>query len=113
MTTAFNYYMSAHGVLLRYKSVYPAGSSSTVKHYLVSDIYGGNGFVANIVGYRKDASGITRGYGSGGHYVAVVGYRDNGDQARIADPGDGQDYWMKTPDLTAWIAGGRGISVTP
>ncbi|HEX2903548.1 MAG TPA: C39 family peptidase [Jatrophihabitans sp.] len=113
VTTALNYFMSAHGVLLRYKSVYPDGSTATVKHYLVNDIYGGNGFVANIVGYRNDVNGVSRGYGYGGHYVAVVGYRDNGDQARIADPGDGQDYWMTTANLAGWIGTARGISVTP
>lgn len=113
VTTAFNWYMAEHNVLLRYKSVYPDGNTSTVKHYLVNDIYGGNGFVANVVGYRQDVNKITRGYGYGGHYIAVVGYRDSGDQARIADPGDGQDYWMTTANLTAWIGSARGISVTP
>ena len=113
ISTGLNYYLTAHGDLLRYKAVYPNGSSSTVKHYLLSDIYGGNGFVANVVGYENDVNGNSRGYGSGGHYVAVVGYRNSGDQALISDPGDGQDYWMTTSNLTRWIGSSRGLSVTP
>lgn len=113
ISTGLNYYLTAHGDLIRFKAVYPKGSTSTVKHYLLNDIAGYNGFVANVVGYEQDVHGNWRGYGNGGHYVAVVGYRSSGDQALIADPGDGQDYWMTTSNLTKWIGSVRGLSVTP
>jgi peptidase C39-like protein len=117
VTSAMNFYMGYYGNLDRFTNVYPNDAphhgTSTVKAYLLDNIYGDHGFVANVVNYQTDVNGILRGYGSGGHYVAVVGYRASGDQAAIADPGNGQAYWMSTSHLAAWIGHGRGISVTP
>ena len=42
----------------------------------------------------------------GGHYITVVGYRDDGRQAHIADPANpnAASYWVSTIDLANWMA---------
>jgi hypothetical protein len=78
---------------------------------VVHAISNGYPIVANIMGYALDTTGTSRGYG-GGHYVAVVGYSDNGRTVKIADPanvnGDGT-YWMSTINMANWMAT-RGYS---
>jgi hypothetical protein len=66
--------------------------------------------VANIAGTATDTDGATHSY-EGGHYLAVVGYRDDGQQVRISDPAnpDKPSYWMNTADMANWIAT-RGYS---
>jgi hypothetical protein len=72
-----------------------------------------NGYVvvANIVGSATDLAGGGHSYG-GGHYVTVVGYRDDGRTVKVADPantnGDGT-YWMTTINFANWMAH-RGYS---
>jgi hypothetical protein len=72
-----------------------------------------NGYVvvANIVGNGLDLDGGWHGYG-GGHYVTVVGYRDDGRTVKVADPantnGDGT-YWMTSINFANWMAH-RGYS---
>lgn len=77
---------------------------------VVKAITDGRGVVANVVGDATDTNGGWRSYG-GGHYVAVVGYKDNGRTVRIADSANAADpsYWMTTIDLANWIAN-RGYS---
>jgi len=67
--------------------------------------------VANIKGTATDVDGKAHSY-EGGHYLTVVGYRDQGRTVRIADPFDtsnGGTYWMSTISLANWIAE-RGYS---
>lgn len=82
-----------------------------LKQDLVFDIDRGYAIVANVVsGWRPP------GYPSGTiyHYVAVIGYADDGDSAVIADPagaGAGGSGWVNVPqtytistyDLGTWI----------
>ena len=72
---------------------------------------GGRGVVANIAGATTDVTGATHDF-PGGHYVAVVGYHDQGGTVEISDPADvnGADsYWISTTNLTNWMAT-RGYS---
>ncbi|MEV4756246.1 C39 family peptidase [Micromonospora sp. NPDC049559] len=66
--------------------------------------------VANIIGTATDTDGVTHSY-EGGHYLAVVGYRDDGRAVKIADPANpnNSSYWMSTIDMANWIAT-RGYS---
>lgn len=68
------------------------------------------GVVANIAGDAVDTDG---GYHSfpGGHYIAVVGYKNDGRTVRIADSADASlpAYWISTIDLANWMAT-RGYS---
>lgn len=82
-----------------------------LKQDLVFDVDRGYAMVANVVsGWRPP------GYPSGTiyHYVAVIGYADDGDSAVIADPagaGAGGSGWVNVPetytistyDLGTWI----------
>jgi len=66
----------------------------------------GYAVVANIAGTAWDADGAAHSY-DGGHYLTVVGYKDDGRTVKIADPadpaGDGS-YWMATTNLANWAA---------
>ncbi|MEV7330487.1 C39 family peptidase [Micromonospora sp. NPDC093244] len=77
---------------------------------VVKAITDGRGVVANVAGDAVDTNGGWHSYG-GGHYIAVVGYRDNGRTVRIADSANAADasYWITTIDLANWIAT-RGYS---
>ncbi|WP_344311720.1 C39 family peptidase [Fodinicola feengrottensis] len=82
-----------------------------LKQDIVYDVDRGYGLVANVVsGWRPP------GYPSGTiyHYVAIVGYADDGDTAVIGDPAGGgagggswsnvpQQYSISTYDLGTWI----------
>jgi hypothetical protein len=77
------------------------------------DIANGYPIVANVVGTAVDVDGNSHTY-SGGHYLAVVGYRDDGNAVRIADSAvvganPTGSYWMSTERLAHWI-GLRGYS---
>ncbi|GGM05126.1 C39 family peptidase [Micromonospora yangpuensis] len=77
---------------------------------VVTAIAAGRSPVVNIAGTATDVAGGWHSF-PGGHYVAVVGYRDNGRTVRIsdsADPGNAL-YWMSTSALADWIAT-RGYS---
>jgi hypothetical protein len=71
----------------------------------------GYGVVANVKGTAYDTAGGMHSF-EGGHYIAVVGYQDEGRLVKIADSaepnGDGT-YWMTTIKLANWIAE-RGYS---
>ncbi|MEE6259000.1 C39 family peptidase [Plantactinospora sonchi] len=78
---------------------------------VVHAVSNGYAVVANIAGSAVDTAGVGHSY-PGGHYLTVVGYRDNGRTVKIADPaipGSDSTYWMTTIDLANWIAT-RGYS---
>ncbi|WP_238015427.1 C39 family peptidase [Dactylosporangium sp. AC04546] len=71
----------------------------------------GRAVVANIVSTARDTNGVSHSF-DGGHYVAIVGYTENGQIVKVADSanpnGDGT-YWMTTSNMANWIAR-RGYS---
>lgn len=78
---------------------------------VVYDIDRNYPIVANVVGSAVDTDGDVHSY-SGGHYLTVVGYSDNGWTVKLADPADANGYgwyWMTTTRLAIWIAE-RGYS---
>ncbi|MDM4718283.1 C39 family peptidase [Micromonospora sp. WMMA1363] len=77
---------------------------------IVAAVADGRGVVVNVAGSATDTDGGWHSF-PGGHYVAVVGYDDEGRLARIADsanPAAGS-YWMTTIALANWAAT-RGYS---
>nr|WP_238161400.1 C39 family peptidase [Micromonospora endolithica] len=67
------------------------------------------GVVANTMGTGVDTEGDQHVFPSG-HYVTIVGYRDDGDRLKVADPYDPEKhYWMTDQKLANWIAA-RGYS---
>lgn len=95
-----------------------AAQQAQLKVDLVKRIAAGYGIVANVIsGWRPPGYPTT---GTYYHYVAVVGYDQNGDKALVADPaGEGgsgtafqnvtRTYWINTSDLGTWI-GGKGYA---
>ncbi|SCG72724.1 C39 family peptidase [Micromonospora coxensis] len=77
---------------------------------IVAAVTAERGVVANVAGTVTDTDGGWHSF-PGGHYVAVVGYRDGGELVRIADSADPNlpEYWLSTTDLANWIAT-RGYS---
>jgi Peptidase_C39 like family len=77
---------------------------------VVRAISHGYGVVTNIVDSGQDVNGNWHSY-PGGHYIAVVGYQDNGRQVKIADPANpySASYWMTASNLADWI-GSRGYT---
>ncbi|WP_435585946.1 C39 family peptidase [Micromonospora aurantiaca (nom. illeg.)] len=77
---------------------------------VVNAISDGRAVVANIVGSATDINGGWHSF-PGGHYIAVVGYKDDGRTVRIADSAAPSlpAYWMTTIDLANWM-GTRGYS---
>ena len=77
---------------------------------VVEAISNGRAVVANVAGTATDTNGGWHSF-PGGHYVAVVGYKDDGRTVRIADSADPSlpSYWVTTIDLAHWIAS-RGYS---
>jgi hypothetical protein len=73
---------------------------------VVQAISNGRVLVTNIVHSATDTAGVWHAY-DGGHYVTVVGYKDDGRTVKVADPanrnGDGT-YWVTTINLANWIA---------
>jgi hypothetical protein len=61
--------------------------------------------VANIAGTTTDTDGNTHSF-EGGHYISVVGYRDNGHTVTIADSADPNmaSYRISVDNLADWIA---------
>jgi hypothetical protein len=92
------------------KPTVTAGQADTVKHDIVATIDDNRAVVANVAGTATDTDGIDHSY-DGGHYIAVNGYRDNGNQVLIADSAnpDTAHYWINTADLANWMAT-RGYS---
>ncbi|NJP35806.1 C39 family peptidase [Micromonospora sp. HSS6-12] len=67
--------------------------------------------VVNVIGSATDADGTARSFPVG-HYLTVVGYEDDGNKVKLADPwqpvGDGT-YWIAVDELANWAAS-RGYS---
>ncbi|SCL45265.1 Peptidase_C39 like family protein [Micromonospora citrea] len=72
---------------------------------IVTAIDEGHAVVANIAGTATDTDGTTHSF-EGGHYISVVGYRDNGNTVTIADSADPNQasYRMSIDTLADWIA---------
>lgn len=91
-----------------------AAATSAERNRLQADVVNavskGYGVVANVAGSANDTDGGFHSF-PGGHYIAVIGYADNGRTVRIADSADPSLplYWMNTTDLANWIAQ-RGYS---
>ncbi|MEU6074145.1 C39 family peptidase [Micromonospora sp. NPDC047074] len=77
---------------------------------VVAAITGGRGVVVNVAGSATDNSGGWHSF-PGGHYIAVVGYQDEGRLVKIADSANPAtaSYWMSTIALANWAAT-RGYS---
>jgi hypothetical protein len=73
---------------------------------VVRAVNNGRAVVMNIAGTAWDVDGVPHAY-DGGHYLTVVGYKDDGRTVKIADPanvvGDGS-YWMTTINVANWSA---------
>ncbi|MBQ1075567.1 C39 family peptidase [Micromonospora sp. C31] len=72
---------------------------------IVTAIDEGHAVVANIAGTATDTDGTTHSF-EGGHYISVVGYRDNGNTVTIADSADPDQatYRMSIDNLADWTA---------
>ncbi|MFG1898302.1 C39 family peptidase [Micromonospora zamorensis] len=72
---------------------------------IVRTVDDGRAVVANIAGTSTDTDGTTHSY-EGGHYISVVGYRDNGETVKIADSANPNtaSYWISVEHLADWIA---------
>ncbi|MFI7249534.1 C39 family peptidase [Micromonospora chalcea] len=77
---------------------------------VVTTVDDGRAVVANIAGTATDTDGNTHSF-EGGHYISVVGYRDNGKIVTIADSANPNQasYRMDVDELARWIAS-RGYS---
>ncbi|WP_416905391.1 C39 family peptidase [Micromonospora echinospora] len=84
--------------------------TDTLRHDIRKAVDNGRAVVANIAGTATDTTGTTHSF-EGGHYISVVGYRDNADTVKIADSAnpDQASYWITTDTLADWIAT-RGYS---
>jgi hypothetical protein len=78
---------------------------------VVRTINDGRIIVANVVHSVTDTAGGWHTF-DGGHFLTIVGYKDDGRTVKIADNanpnGDGT-YWATTINMANWIAG-RGYS---
>ncbi|GAB3062198.1 hypothetical protein GCM10027186_12440 [Micromonospora schwarzwaldensis] len=77
---------------------------------VVNAVSNGRAVVSNVVGDATDTDGGWHSF-PGGHYIAVVGYKNDGRTVRIADSADPSlpAYWISTIDLANWMAT-RGYS---
>lgn len=82
-----------------------AKQTDTLRADIVRTIDDGRAVVANIAGTATDTDGGVHSF-EGGHYISLVGYRDGGDQVKIADSADPNtaSYWLTTEALADWIA---------
>ncbi|WP_189198438.1 C39 family peptidase, partial [Micromonospora fulviviridis] len=86
--------------------------TDTLRADIVRTVDDGRAVVANIAGTATDTDGNTHSF-EGGHYISVVGYRDNGKTVTIADSADPNmaSYRMSVDNLADWIAT-RGYSAS-
>ncbi|UWP79578.1 C39 family peptidase [Dactylosporangium fulvum] len=88
-----------------------AAEAEQLQQDVVRALGSGRAVVANIVGGARDAVGVWHEF-PGGHYITIVGYRDNGRTVQIADPSGmfgPRTYWMPTGTMANWVAA-RGYS---
>jgi hypothetical protein len=73
---------------------------------VVRAVNDGRVIVANIVHSVTDTVGVRHTY-DGGHFLTVVGYKDDGRTVKVADNanpnGDGT-YWVTTIEMASWMA---------
>ena len=94
-----------------YKSVEISGAKANnsqadkLRADVVRTVDDGRAVVANIAGTATDTDGTTHSF-EGGHYISVVGYRDNGKTVTIADSANPAQasYRMNVDNLANWIA---------
>ncbi|PZF98320.1 C39 family peptidase [Micromonospora deserti] len=86
------------------------GQMDQLQADVVKAITDGRGVVVNVAGSATDTAGGWHSF-PGGHYIAVVGYQDEGRLVKIADSANPAtaSYWMTTIDLANWAAT-RGYS---
>ncbi|WBC16872.1 C39 family peptidase [Micromonospora sp. WMMA1998] len=86
--------------------------TDTLRADIVRTVDDGRAVVANIAGTATDTDGTTHSF-EGGHYISVIGYRDNGTTVTIADSADPTmaTYRMSVDNLADWIAT-RGYSTS-
>ena len=79
--------------------------TDTLRADIVHTVDNGRAVVANIAGTTTDTDGNTHSF-EGGHYISVVGYRDNGKTVTIADSADPNmaSYRISVDNLANWIA---------
>ena len=72
---------------------------------IVHTVDDGRAVVANIAGTATDTDGNTHSF-EGGHYISVVGYRDDGNTVTIADSANPNtaSYRISVDNLADWIA---------
>ena len=89
-----------------------AKQTDTLRTDIVRTVDDGRAVVANIAGTTTDTDGTVHSF-EGGHYISVVGYRDNGNTVKIADSADPNmaSYWISVEHLADWIAT-RGYSTS-
>jgi hypothetical protein len=77
---------------------------------VVRSISQGFPVVIAVGGTGTDLNGNSYSY-PGGHYITLVGYRDNGAQVKVADSANPNtaSYWISTGNLATW-AGTRGYA---
>ncbi|MFC4145045.1 C39 family peptidase [Micromonospora mangrovi] len=87
-----------------------AAETERLRTDVVKAISNGRGVVANVAGDATDTDGGWHSF-PGGHYIAVVGYSNDGRTLRIADSADPSlpAYWISAADLANWMAT-RGYS---
>lgn len=86
---------------------YPATTAQAdqLRADVVRTVTSGRAVVANIVHSVTDTAGVRHTY-DGGHFLTIVGYKDDGRTVKIADPASPNDpaYWVATTDMANWIA---------
>ncbi|MCI4065208.1 C39 family peptidase [Micromonospora sp. R77] len=87
-----------------------AAQTDRLRADVVAAVSKGRAVVANVAGDATDTDGGWHSF-PGGHYIAVVGYSDDGRTVRIADSADPSlpAYWISTVELANWMAT-RGYS---
>ncbi len=87
-----------------------SGDVDQLKSNVKSAVDNNRAVVANIAGTATDTDGASHSY-EGGHYISLVGYQDNGEAVKVADPANPNQssYWVNTADMANWIAT-RGYS---
>lgn len=86
------------------------GQMDQLQADVVKAITDGRGVVINVAGDATDTDGGWHSF-PGGHYIAVIGYKNDGRTVRIADSANAAlpEYWISTIDLANWAAT-RGYS---
>ncbi|MDG4799814.1 C39 family peptidase [Micromonospora sp. WMMD980] len=86
--------------------------TDTLRADIVRTVDNGRAVVANIAGTATDTDGTTHSF-EGGHYISVIGYRDDGHTVTIADSANPNmaSYRMSVDNLADWIAT-RGYSTS-